>query len=86
MKCDNCNQVLPDGSIFCPFCGTKIEPFIDEAESTHLTKDFQQSDLVSSALQNKADDGTKKKMILPLIIAAVVLLGVDMPIPAEAPG
>ena len=30
MKCTNCNQIIPDGSRFCNYCGSKVVDFQGE--------------------------------------------------------
>ena len=42
MTCNNCNNILPDNSAFCPFCGTKIEAPMMEPESPQIEMETPQ--------------------------------------------
>lgn len=69
MKCGKCSQILPDNSLFCPFCGTDLSavPEAQASEAPVLTQPARQPDKPAIIID-------KKVLIIAGIAAAVLLL------------
>ena len=62
MFCKNCGKQVNDGAVFCPYCGTKLQP----VQYTQTAVSMQTS--------KKQSDSGNKSLMLPIIIAAAGIL------------
>ena len=52
MYCFNCGHELEEGSLFCMYCGTKLDDESESSVSVNLSKDAaQQNELVFVSVQ-----------------------------------
>ena len=56
-NCPRCNSIIPDDSIFCPDCGTKVKNITKQRSNTQKTKKQNtQSTTVTEQENNNGDD------------------------------
>ena len=74
-KCPKCGQSLPDGSVFCQYCGFKIETVDsapdDSGEPTPVVSDADSRQSGNSHFRRKPK--TKLKPVLWIVLAVVIL-------------
>jgi hypothetical protein len=63
MRCDRCNEEIPEGYTFCRFCG---EPVIQNNEPTYVNKDLMKNLLQPESIvyDNEYDNVTIYKEIM----------------------
>lgn len=74
MKCPKCNQNIDDNSIFCEYCGARIE--------TNST--IEQNDIKSSP--SKQTPWWKQKWVIPVIIALAIVIILVSTVPTMCDG
>ncbi len=62
MFCKKCGKQFPEGSVFCPYCGEKLSPVVENKESV---KQEMVSETQIEVQPLKAEPVIKKKMIMP---------------------
>ena len=75
MFCSNCGKQIPDGSAFCPECGTKLTaPVTQAAPTAPVTQAAPTAPASYAAAPVKTKKGMSKGALIGIIAAAVAVI------------
>lgn len=61
MKCSNCGQLVPDDSVFCPYCGTSIPDISASNSSSQPTEEIIEPQISDSSKTNPVSESDEDK-------------------------
>ena len=74
MKCSNCNQIIPDESVFCPKCGNKVSAPVPESNVSDVVDDISKDISSVSKKKNRKAAATALSVSLILIVVFSVII------------
>lgn len=73
MKCNACGNTIPDESVFCPFCGNKLEAVQCQVFFEPTSSEGSNSNQIEARIKKKNKNKESKVILLIIIAAAIVL-------------
>ncbi|MDO4538783.1 MAG: zinc ribbon domain-containing protein [Coriobacteriales bacterium] len=74
MICPNCETILPDDSVFCPECGSRVDAAT--SANTYGDESAPLSGSARNASHEDAEKNTKIGMVVVLVVALLVVIGI----------